>query len=114
VGAGEAGERTVTPPEPLSSLLERAAAELERRAADFGPMKYWELEVRGADLSLAGAAWAKLMGPLVAAPLAALLRSDAARISWAETWDQVDRSYAGGRLAAFILGEPAPGEAATS
>jgi hypothetical protein len=54
--------------------------------------------------------WLTTMNPLVAPPLAAMLRSDAARISWADNWSQVDRLYAGGRLAGLVLGEPVPGE----
>jgi hypothetical protein len=73
-------------------------------------MKHWELEVRGADLSIAGAAWAKLMGPPVAAPLAAMLRDDAVRLAWAARCDEVDHGYRGFDLARAILGEPVPGE----
>lgn len=57
-----------------SLLLQRAADELERAAADVPAPKFWDREIRGADLSESGAAWAKLVGPPVAAPLVAWLR----------------------------------------
>jgi hypothetical protein len=99
--------------ESPSALLERAAAELERRAADFGPPEYWLREVRGADMSQAGAAWAKLVGPPVASPLVELLRAARDDIAAWEPggegfmFDQAVRRHAPAlRFARIVLGEP--------
>jgi hypothetical protein len=117
----------VTPPEPPSSLLERAAQRLEERAAaaTAGPWRASGYELYSdvteepiVELGFAeggfrrqeDAAWAAMADPLLAAPLAAMLRDDAVRLSWAGHRDEVDHGYRGFDLARAILGESVPGE----
>jgi hypothetical protein len=66
--------------EPPSALLERAAALIQQRAEAIRSPEYWDREVRGADMSEAGAAWAKLTSPSVAPPLVEWLRRSAGDI----------------------------------
>jgi hypothetical protein len=50
----------------------------------FRTPQYWDREVRGADLSEAGAAWARLIGPPAAPPLVEWLRYAGAQYEVAE------------------------------
>jgi hypothetical protein len=88
VGAGETGERAVTPPEPPSSLLERAAQRVEEFARSTSPAPWglnlfadqvrdYHQEPIAYDTGERNAAWMALMSPAVAAPLAKWLRNTA-------------------------------------
>jgi hypothetical protein len=60
----------------------------------------WGMERR----SWQNAMWMAAASPLIAAPLAAMLRFDAMRLRWAKACEDVDKSYRGFELARQILG----------
>jgi hypothetical protein len=112
--------------ESPSALLERAAARLEELAAavEGGPWCQHDFAgepillskpsatdkttwrtVIGEGVHPAVIAWVEAMQPDAAALLAAMLRSDAKRISWAKTCAEVDKGYKGLELARRVLGE---------
>lgn len=128
--------RPLTPESPRS-LLDRAAARLEELAtaatqptwravdlADAGHPGVWWVQAETADSfscvaeletvnPRADAEWIAALSPAVAAPLAAMLRWDARRLSWAKTCADVDKSYQGFEFARRVLGEPNAGKETT-
>lgn len=104
-----------------SVLLQRAAEHLEalESRAIIGPWDTCGPNVTGGgdeqwDVATAStsttALWIATMSPAVAAPLAAMLRWDAKRLSWAARCEDVDKSYRGFELARQILGLPSKDE----
>lgn len=57
-------------------ILNRAAVELGE-VAKAAPGDFWDLEIRGADLSQGGAAWAALLAPAACEPLVDWLLAEA-------------------------------------
>lgn len=121
-------------PETPRSLLERAATRLEELAtaatapvwsaedlANAGHPGVWWVQAETEDSfscvaeletvnPRADAEWIAALSPAVAAPLAAMLRWDARRLSWASACGDVDKSYQGFELARLILNEPDAGK----
>jgi hypothetical protein len=108
----------VTPPEPPSSLLERAAQRLEELATGYDPEVWKVLSIVITLGNKQAAEWMKSMTPAVVTPIARWLRDSASSVR--EHDEDLVANGEKGRycpnedqaieLARLILGEPVPGE----